>query len=256
MTKGPWEGDFAIGTRWRYRSGGGHFSWDVPMPIGTKLYAPGNGVVVDCNDGVRDQPPGRPAGSGAPSNWIILKYEVPSGPYKGKDVYSYWQHLTKGGVKVKKGQRVKKGDLIGLSGNSGNTTGPHLHLTILKPGHSMSRATRYNYLSNPSMVVWEPSKAFDAHQPFKHIVYASKLQPGVKNSKSVRRLRQALIVRGLLKPKNPRITRDKPGNDYTKPVEGAVKVWQRRKGYKQTGKLSFAQAKEFFRHNKKTKVVR
>lgn len=256
MTKGPWEGDFSIGTRWRYSSGGAHFSWDVPMPIGTRLYAPGDGVVVDCQDGVHDQPVGRPAGSGAPSNWIILAYHAPSGPYKGKTVYSYWQHLTKGGVKVKSGQKVKKGDLIGLSGNSGNTTGPHLHLTVLKPGFNMSRSTRYNYLGNSSMVVWEPDKVFEAHEPFRYTVYVSKLVPGMKDSKSVRRLRMALLSRGLLKPRSAAITAKKPGNDYTPAVVEAVKLWQRRHGYKQTGALTYNQAKEFFRRNTKTKVVR
>lgn len=255
MTTGPWDGDFAIGTRWRYSHGGGHFSWDVPMPIGTRLYAPGDGVVVDCQDGVHNQPVGVAAGSNAPSNWIILRYTAPSGPYKGKAVYSYWQHLTKGGVKVRAGQRVKKGDLIGLSGNSGNTTGPHLHLTVLKPGFNMSRSSRYTYLGNPGMVVWQPSAAFDAHEPFRYVVYVSKLRPGVEDSKSVRRLRMALLARGLLKPRSTAITARKPGNDYTPAVVEAVKLWQRRHGHKQTGTLTLTQAKEFFKNNTKTKVV-
>lgn len=160
MARGPWEGDWPISAGWRYSSGNPHYAWDIACPMGTPLYAIGDGTIVDCNDGVRDQPPGTPAGSGAPSNWIILKFTAPAGKYKGQTLHAYYQHLTKGGVKVRKGQRVKCGDLIGKSGNSGNTTGPHLHLTVLKPGYTMTEATRYAYLSNPNMVVWEPQAAW------------------------------------------------------------------------------------------------
>lgn len=39
------------------------------------------------------------------------------------------------GYKVKEGEKVKKGDVIGLVGSSGISTGPHLHLEIKKDGH-------------------------------------------------------------------------------------------------------------------------
>ena len=247
MAKGPWLGNHPIGTRWRYSSGAGHFSWDVPMPIGTPLYAIGNGVIVDCNDGVPDQPIGRPAGTGAPSNWIILKFKFPAGPYKGKIGYAYYQHLTKGGVKVRKGQKVKKRELIGKSGNSGNTTGPHLHLTILKPGYTMNRWNRYAYLSNPNMVVWEPGKAW-GQTDYDRPVYRSKLKPGVDNSKSVYYLRKELKRRGLFKPAGNKI-----GNKYTPAVEKAVKVWQRRNGFEPTGKLKAPQFKELFGSRKRNR---
>lgn len=250
--KGPWEGDRTISAEWRYSSGAGHFSWDVVMPIGTPLYAIGNGTIVDCNDGVKDQPPGRPAGSGAPSNWIILKFEAPDGPYKGKTLHAYYQHLTKG-LKVKKGQKVKKGEVIGKSGNSGNTTGPHLHLTILKPGHSMNAGNRYAYLNNPNMVVWKPKKAWGDVTYGPIDIYLKKLKPGVDGSKSVRYLRKCLINRGLLVPKKG-LSVKKPGNKYTVSVERAVELWQKRHGHKKTGKLTYAQAEEFFAWNTRVKL--
>lgn len=250
--RGPWDGDWRLSTQWRYSNGGGHFSWDVACPMGTALYAIGDGTIVDCRDGVHDQPPGKPAGSGAPSNWIILKFTAPDGKYQGKTMHAYYQHLTKGGVKVKKGQKVKKGALIGKSGNSGNTTGPHLHLTILKPGYSMTAGTRYNYLSNPGMVCWEPSLAWHAMKYGAwYEVYVGQLKPGKKDSKSVKKLRECLIKRGFMAG-DP----EKPGNDYTDKVTAAVKKWQVKKGYdKKDGVLNNKQAKAFFENNTHTKVV-
>ncbi len=58
------------------------------------------------------------------------------------------------------GQKVKQNDRIGVSGSSGNSSGPHLHIVPLKPGYTMKRDTRYAYMSNPNMVVWEPSAAW------------------------------------------------------------------------------------------------
>jgi murein DD-endopeptidase MepM/ murein hydrolase activator NlpD len=223
------------------------------MPRGTKLYAIGDGTIVDCNDGVKDQPPGVPAGSGAPSNWIILKFTAPDGKYKGKTLYSYFQHLTKGGVLVKKGQKVKKGDLIGKSGNSGNTTGDHLHLTVLKPGYTMNRDTRYAYLNNPDMVAWEPKVAWgggDTKYGIWYEVYVKKLKPGVEDSKSVRKLRECLIKREFMEG-DP----EKPGNNYTDKVKNAVARWQTKKGYEPDGVMGNKQAKKFFENNTHTKVI-
>lgn len=256
MVNGPWDGDRAINAGWRYRSGTLHAAWDLATPMGTKLYALGDGVVVDCNDGVKDQPPGKPAGSGAPSNWIILKFIAPKDSrYAGQTLFAYYQHLKLNGVKIRKNDRVRQGELIGLSGNSGNTSGPHLHLVILKPGYSMSRYTRYSYLGNSSMVVWEPRLAWKATRYGIHYeVHVDKLRPKVKNSKSVRVLRKALVKRGFLTPA-PGLSVDKPGNDYTDKVQAAVRTWQRKHGYTPDGTLSAKQARHFFRNNEHVKVI-
>ncbi len=254
--RGPWDGDRGINAGWRYSSGTAHFSWDVATPMGTALYAIGEGVIVDCNDGVKDQPPDRPAGSGAPSNWIILKFIFPkASKYAGKTGFAYYQHLKQGGVNVKKGQKVARGDLIGRSGNSGNSSGPHLHLTVLKPGHTMNAGTRYAYLNNPSMVVWEPKAAWGDANYGVYEVYVDKLRPGVDNSKSVRKLRRALIKRGFLSVSKP-LGLDKPGDKYTPAVSEAVKKWQRKHDHTPDGTLSFAQAKQFFSGNERVKVVK
>lgn len=255
MVNGPWDGDRNINAGWRYSSGSAHFAWDIATPMGTPLYALGDGVIVDCNDGVKDQPPGVPAGSGAPSNWIILKFTAPrDSKYAGKTLTAYYQHLTKGGVKVRSGEKVKQGQLIGKSGNSGNTTGPHLHLAILKPGYTMNSGTRYSYLSNSGMVAWEPKTAWRATKyGIAYTVYSSKLRPGVRDSKSVRVLRKALIKRKFLVPKEG-LSVDKPGNDYTDSVVKAVGKWQKKHGYKADGVMNVKQVREFFKNNEHVEV--
>lgn len=145
----------SISAGWKYRSGKAHAAYDYRMPIGTPIYAVQDGVIIDCNDGVKNQRPGNPAGSGAPSNWILLRIRWGNG-------YAtvYYQHLNKG-LLVKKGDRVKAGEQIAKSGNSGNTTGPHLHIAAMKG--VKGRYNRYDYLANGgrnSTVIFPPSRTF------------------------------------------------------------------------------------------------
>ena len=46
----------------------------------------------------------------------------------GQGVQTFYMHMSK--LKVKPGQKVKRGQLIGLSGDTGYALGPHLHLTV------------------------------------------------------------------------------------------------------------------------------
>jgi murein DD-endopeptidase MepM/ murein hydrolase activator NlpD len=48
----------------------------------------------------------------------------------GGGYYAFYAHLKPGSIRVREGQRVKRGDVIGLVGNSGNSTEPHLHFHI------------------------------------------------------------------------------------------------------------------------------
>ncbi|AFN75770.1 peptidase M23 [Melioribacter roseus P3M-2] len=85
-----------------------HNGVDIITDVGTKVYAPGDGIVTFA---------GRRGSYG-------LTLEIDHG-FGYKTVYA---HLKQ--TKVRKGQKVKRGDLIALSGNSGLSTGPHLHYEV------------------------------------------------------------------------------------------------------------------------------
>jgi len=145
----PFKGSFNIGTKKYYRNGQRHFAYDYLCPLGTPLRAVRSGVILDCNDGESDVPDRNY--SGEPSNWILLGYKNS----KGQKRTVYYQHLMKNSITVKRGQQVKAGEWIAKSGNSGNTTGAHLHIATSKGW--MTAKTRYDYLYNTDILIYPPS---------------------------------------------------------------------------------------------------
>lgn len=150
----PFTGSYTITAGYRYSSGAIHAAHDYAMGVGTPLYAIGDGTVAECNDGVANNTPGYSPGSGSPSNYVLLWTT-----WKGQPITVFYQHLD-AGLKCKVGQKVKAGDLLGYSGNSGNSTGPHLHIAT-QEGHTYDQY-RYQdndgnnpYLIYPPDQVWE-----------------------------------------------------------------------------------------------------
>ncbi len=91
-----------------------HWGVDFGMPTGTKIKALTDGTVTQA---------GWVNGGGG--NQVTLK--EPGGKW-----FQWYMHMMNGGVKVKKGQKVKAGDLLGLSGNTGSSNTPHLHIQRMK----------------------------------------------------------------------------------------------------------------------------
>lgn len=85
-----------------------HSGLDIPNPVGTPVHAPGDGVVESA--GVSN-------GNG---QTVILNH--------GQGIVTQYSHLSK--IQVKKGDRVRKGEQIAESGNTGKSTSPHLHYEV------------------------------------------------------------------------------------------------------------------------------
>jgi murein DD-endopeptidase MepM/ murein hydrolase activator NlpD len=99
-----------------------HNGVDYASAIGTPVKAIENGRVIYAGASKLKFPNGEPAGGG-----FIVKIR-----HKVNDewITSAYMHLRKGSLAVKKGDLVKKGQVIALSGNTGESTGPHLHFEI------------------------------------------------------------------------------------------------------------------------------
>ncbi|MCD1285696.1 MULTISPECIES: M23 family metallopeptidase [unclassified Brevibacterium] len=93
-----------------------HSGTDFGVPCGTPIHAAGDGVVVGAG------------WTGGYGNRVVISH----GKIKGDSIASTYNHNTK--VKVHAGQKVKKGDVISVSGTTGASTGCHLHFEIMKNG--------------------------------------------------------------------------------------------------------------------------
>ena len=98
------------------------FAFDFGMPEGTKICAARGGKVVDAHDDLVK------GGTGG-GNQIKIDH--------GDGTSGLYFHLKNKGCLVQVGDVVLQGDLIGLSGATGNVTGPHLHFQVDQGGKSV-----------------------------------------------------------------------------------------------------------------------
>ena len=107
----PTRGLFTSG--FGYRWGALHDGVDLAGPVGTPIYAASDGVVIDAG----------PTNSGYGA-WVKLRH--------ADGTVTRYGHINSWDVQI--GQRVFAGDPIATIGNRGNSTGPHLHLSVLLDG--------------------------------------------------------------------------------------------------------------------------
>jgi murein DD-endopeptidase len=92
------------------------------------LLAVGPGTIVAAKDGIPDNVPL------APARAVPITLETVGGNHVivdlGEGRYAFYAHLVPGSLKVKVGDRVNRGQVLGLLGNSGNSDAPHLHLHL------------------------------------------------------------------------------------------------------------------------------
>jgi hypothetical protein len=90
--------------------------------FGSPLYAPADGRIVAAVNDRPDMPIGQSDEKQILGNHVII--EIAQGRYV------LMAHLKKGSVRVKAGDTVRRGQMVGQCGNSGNTSEPHLHMQV------------------------------------------------------------------------------------------------------------------------------
>ncbi len=108
------------------RRGGFHYGIDIGAKRGTPVLAAASGTVVKVINYCRER---RPNCGGRYGNNIKIKHS--------NGTTTRYAHLGKALVRV--GQKVKQGQLIAKTGNTGHTTGPHLHFEIINSNGSKLR---------------------------------------------------------------------------------------------------------------------
>jgi murein DD-endopeptidase MepM/ murein hydrolase activator NlpD len=93
---------------------GSHSGVDFRAAVGTPIYAAGDGIVEGIGDTDKTCP------KASFGKWVFIRHT--------NGLATAYGHLSL--IKAYEGQKVQAGDLIAYSGNTGHSTGPHLHLTV------------------------------------------------------------------------------------------------------------------------------
>ncbi|MCF0261146.1 MAG: peptidoglycan DD-metalloendopeptidase family protein [Erysipelotrichaceae bacterium] len=132
----PVQGYRSAGT-WAYPAGGMHLGLDLASPLYTPVKAPADGIILyagtpsPSNGGYLGNYAGWPAGGG---NTIAMLCQTEDKLYAVT-----FAHLSSQ-FYVKPGMQVLQGTVLALSGNSGNSTGPHTHIEVFEMKVSMAEA--------------------------------------------------------------------------------------------------------------------
>ncbi len=130
-----------FGERW----GSFHYGVDFRASVGTPVKSVYSGVVEGVGDTDTDCP------KASFGKWVFIRHS--------NGLSSTYGHLSV--ISVKEGQKIKTGDIIGLSGNTGYSTGPHLHLSVYA-SDGVSVQTKPS-LSCAGKIFTQPIAATEAH---------------------------------------------------------------------------------------------
>jgi murein DD-endopeptidase MepM/ murein hydrolase activator NlpD len=109
-----------------------HYGMDFTAPVGTKIYVTGDGVVKDVQ-----------SIGGGYGRWVLIDH--------GFGYETLYGHMN--GFNVKVGDQVKRGSVIGYVGNSGTSTGPHVHYEVHKNGEPVN--PQYYYFKDLNALEYE-----------------------------------------------------------------------------------------------------
>jgi len=95
---------------------------------GQEIHAVADGVVTQVGDGIPQNTPG------AKSLAVPITLETVGGNHVimeiGNGLFAFYAHMQPGSLRVKVGDKVRRGQVLGLLGNTGNSSEPHLHFQI------------------------------------------------------------------------------------------------------------------------------
>jgi len=127
------------------------YAVDFTVPIGTPIVAARKGKVVDIDQNYSE-------GGADPllkANHVLILHE--------DGTLGLYSHLTQNRIPVTFGQRIEAGELIGYSGNTGYSTGPHLHFVVLSNTRTTDGTAQY--LSQPVKFMNDtPAHELELHQ--------------------------------------------------------------------------------------------
>lgn len=113
-----------------------HHGIDLSNPIGVEIQAAADGVVIWAQKGHFNQY----EGITSYGNTVVIQHDL---GYEGQTVYTLYAHMAS--ILVEEQQRVSAGDVIGLIGNTGQVSGPHVHVEV-RLGEN-----RYSAVRNPDL---------------------------------------------------------------------------------------------------------
>lgn len=147
---------------------------------GEEALAVADGVVASIKDGIPENVPG------PTSRAVPITMETVGGNFVILDIgggrFAFYAHLIPGSLRVREGERVQRGQVVGLVGNSGNSTEPHLHFH-LSDGNSPLGSEGLPY----------------AHDSFELVGRCRVLFSGCERIEPVQRLREIPIANQLVR---------------------------------------------------------
>lgn len=138
------------------RDGGFHRGIDLAGKRGTPIYAMADGVVLAAQD----------QGVEGFGGWVVIGHRI-----DGREYSTVYGHMDPGGVRVVQGQHVAAGDNIATIGNSGQSTGPHVHVEVWE-GNRLDGGTAVDPLPwvkkavEPGSAAHRGQQVGDVHHPW------------------------------------------------------------------------------------------
>lgn len=143
----------AYGGKFSHFMKGKTYAIDFTMDEGTSICAARDGVVIDVKDDSNKH--GKTSKYQEYGNYIIM--------YHNDGTMANYFHIKKGGSKVKVGDKVEAGQVIALSGNTGWSSGPHLHFQVYSFDEDMevkSIPTKFKQEDGKSIILKESKEGY------------------------------------------------------------------------------------------------